>query len=102
VATLRRSIADAMIRGDVPQLAADYLALASSFARARRFADAEHELEEGIDLMSGGRGPSAPGEPVARLVVALASLFDEAGERERARRIAACADRQPTLADVTR
>ena len=60
VAELRRAIGEALIRGDVPGIANGYLDLASMLAREGRLSEAACELEEGIDVVSAGRGPDAP------------------------------------------
>jgi len=100
-AGLRRAIGEALIRGDVPGVAHGYLDLASLLAHGDRFSEAACELEEGIDVLSAGRGPNAPDAPklVDRLVVALAAIYEDGGQRQRARRIAATTDGHPTLID---
>ena len=101
---LRQAIVDALVRGQVQEIAESYVKLATTLARNHRFARAVAELEEGIDILTAGRGPSATEVPksVDRLVVALAALYAEAGQRERARRIAASVDGHATFADARR
>lgn len=102
LAEARHAIGEALTRGDVVGIANGYMDLASTLARAERLTDAARELEQGIDVLSAGRGPTAPGVPklVGRLALALAAIYEEIGERHQARRIAASADSHPTLIDV--
>jgi serine/threonine protein kinase len=87
---LRRRIGDALLQGDVGAIETGYLSLASMLAKSRQFAAAVRELEEGMDLL---------GEHTSdQLAVALAALYEEAGQRQRARRLAAHADQRRTLA----
>jgi hypothetical protein len=73
---LRREIGDALVQGDVARIAAGYMRLAREMLRVRRIREAIRELEEGIDLVTGGAGRPAEDSPdeVAQLVAALASL----------------------------
>ncbi len=88
---LRRRIGNALVRGDVCAVEDGYLALANLLARSRQFAAAVRELEEGIALL----GDRATSE---QLAIALAALYEEAGQRQRARKLAARADKRRTLA----
>ena len=96
---LRAAVGKALASGDVAQIANDYIELANALSSERRFAAAVCELEEGIDLLTASRGPCALGtpQPVDRLVVALAALYEEAGDRQQARRVVATTDQRPTL-----
>jgi len=96
---LRRAIGDALVVGDVTLIADGYVKLAASLAADRQFAAAARELEEGIDVLAAGaasEGSKLRG-PLDRLLVALAALYDESGQRQRARRTAAAVDHHPTL-----
>jgi len=101
---LRRAIASALARGAVPEIADGYVALAAELAHERQLIAAIYELEEGIDVVSGGHGPAGtePSEPVSRLVASLAALYELAGQPGKARRALACADGRATLVEVTR
>jgi serine/threonine-protein kinase len=81
---------DAIARGDVPQIVAGYLELARTLVDARELDRAVTSLEEGVDLITGGVGPGAVDapEPVWRLLLTLAALYDGLGDRGRARRAA--------------
>ena len=96
---LRRAIATALARGAVPEIAEGYAALAAALVREQQLGAAICELEEGIDVVSGGRGPAGaePSEPVSRLVASLAALYELVGQPGKARRALACADGRVTL-----
>ncbi|HET7501262.1 MAG TPA: serine/threonine-protein kinase [Kofleriaceae bacterium] len=96
---LRWAIGQAVSRGDVAEISSGYLALAGALSSQRRFAAAAYELQEGIDLVTAGRGPDALDAPrsVDQLVVALAALYEGSGDRQLARTVAASADHYPTL-----
>ncbi|HEU4729834.1 MAG TPA: serine/threonine-protein kinase [Kofleriaceae bacterium] len=98
---LRRAIGQAVARGDVAEIANGYLALASALSRQHRRAAAAFELQEGIDVVTAGRGPGALDAPhaVDQLVVALAALYEGSGDRQLARSVAASADQCPTMTD---
>lgn len=95
----RRAIGASIARGDIPGIARGYLRLATELASDGHHAAAARELEEGIDVISAGRGHRAAGVPaeVDELVFALANLYERAGLRERARRLVGPADRHRTL-----
>jgi hypothetical protein len=93
----RRAIADAMRRGDVAAIADGYLRLARALAGRQQFAPAASELEEALDVVTAG-GAAVGGDAaraVDRLVVALASLYEEAGDRRLARWVATSNRWQP-------
>jgi serine/threonine protein kinase len=92
---LRRAIGEALARGNVNEIAETYLTLAHGLAETSRYAAAAHELQEGIDVL--GAGPSGAAY-ADRLAIALAALYEQAGDRDRARRIAAGFDRHTTFA----
>jgi hypothetical protein len=98
VQALDRAIGEAIVRGDVEAIADSYRDLARELASEQRFAAAVCELQEGIDILGAGSGASSA--PVNQLVSALAALYEEAGERARARRTAASLDGYPTLASA--
>ena len=95
----RRQIGDGMLVGDRTAIAKGYAALADALVHEQRHAEAAEELREGIDVLTGGAGANAPDAPKAadQLVVALAALLDAVGKRKEARRVAANADKHPTL-----
>jgi hypothetical protein len=83
------------VGGDVAQIANDYIELGSE----RRFAAAACELQKGIDILTASREPDALAapQPVDRLVVALAALYDETGDQQQARHVVATTDQRPTV-----
>lgn len=91
---LRRMIGDALVRGDVAAIAEAYLGLAAGLIAVSRFAAAAHELHEGIDMLGASRDGAGQAD---RLALALAALYEQAGQRDRARDIAAGCDRQTTF-----
>ena len=92
---LRRAIGEAIARGNIREIAEAYLTLAHGLVATSRYAAAAHELQEGIDVL----GASESSGPYAdRLSIELAALYEKAGERDRARRIAAGFDRHTTFA----
>ena len=97
-AVFRRQIGEALRRGDVPAIAEGYLALANALVARHQFARATSELQEGIDILTMGGDPRESEAPrsVEPLVVALAALYDDAGDPRHARRLAASTDRSPT------
>jgi hypothetical protein len=94
---LRRAIGHALRRGDTAAIADGYLALASALTLLRRFACAARELREGIDILTAGCDvQSCTQEAVDRLGLALAALYDRAGEQQLARSAATPTDDRPT------
>jgi serine/threonine protein kinase len=91
---LRGAIGSALGRGDVAGIAEAYLGLAGQLLGASRFAAAAQELQEGIDVLRAGASGT---EHADRLALALAALYEQAGQRDRARDIAAHCDRQTTF-----
>ncbi|HEU4733206.1 MAG TPA: serine/threonine-protein kinase [Kofleriaceae bacterium] len=96
---LRRAICNALAAGDLTRIANGYLALARALAHERRFAAAAFELQEGIDVLTAGRGPAGADAcaPVERLIGALEALCEESSDRRLARYIIASAEHRPTL-----
>jgi hypothetical protein len=94
----RLAIAGALRHGDVNAIADGYLELANALVARRQVGRATAELQEGIDILTAGSDPRASDTPpsVDRLVVALAALYDDAGDPRHARRLAASIDRHPT------
>ena len=89
---LRRAIGEAIVRGLPYEVAAGYLALADCLADGGHPEAAVRELEEGVDVLSGGHTAEAPdGGPVRRLLRALVPLYEALGEPARAIRAAAAA-----------
>ena len=88
---MRRRIGTALVGGDVGAIEDAYVGLANVLAKNRQFAAAVRELEEGMELL-GDRTTDT-------LAVALAALYEEAGQRQRARKLAARADQRRTLAE---
>jgi serine/threonine protein kinase len=95
---VRTEIRDALVRGDLEQIAAGYLALADALVQDRRFLAAARELQKGIDILAAGHVtyPRQP-QPADRLVSALAAIYEKTGAQRMARRLAADTDRSPTL-----
>ncbi len=87
---LRRELGEAIARGAVDAIVAGYLQLARTLVDEHRLASAASELEEAIDLVTHGRGPSAADapEPAWRVLLALAAIYDGLGDPIRARKIA--------------
>ena len=91
VRVAREKIGRAIRGGDVGDIADGYLALGAALRETAGPALAARELEEGVNIITGGEGPrmrSAP-EPLWRLLLELALLYDAARERYRARTAAA-------------
>lgn len=97
-----RALSTAIVLGDVAGIATGYVRIAAELARDGHHGAAARELEEGIDLLSAGRGHQAPDVPpeIDQLVFALANLYEHAGLRDQARRLASNADRHRTLPTV--
>jgi serine/threonine protein kinase len=70
------AIGGALAYGSATEIADSYLALAGALGEERRFAAAERELREGIELLR-VRQPGAH-QPIDRLVAAMTSLRDAA------------------------
>jgi serine/threonine protein kinase len=83
----RRLLRDAIERGDVAQIVAGYLDIARHLVDEQRLRAAAKQLEEGIDIITAGAGPSATDapEPLWRLLLTLAAVYDGLGDRARAR-----------------
>jgi serine/threonine protein kinase len=71
---LRRRLGEALVQGDLSAIEDGYAALGAALSRARQFANAVREIEEGIELL----GEKAPTD---RLVSALSTIYDEATRR---------------------
>ena len=99
---LRSAIGVAIRGGDATAIATAYIAFAAELTAASRYAAAVDELEEGIMLLAPDIGPDEvpPSEAVARLLVTLAAVYTDAGDRAQAERIAASVDRYGTLPAV--
>lgn len=100
---LRRAVSRSITAGDVSAIAAGYLDLAAALTSDGHSSAAIRELEEGIDVLTAGRGQRAPDAPpeIDELVFALAELYERAGLRDRARRLVADAEQRRTI-DVVR
>jgi hypothetical protein len=98
VKAMRREIGDALRRGDVAAIANGYLRLGNALVGEDEFATAIQELQEGIDVLTAGGDPRASDSPPAvdRLTVALAALYEAAGDRRHARYVATKFDHSPT------
>jgi serine/threonine-protein kinase len=101
---LRRAIGEALVRGDVAAIAGGYLALARALARDRHLGAAICELEEGIDVITAGRGPASADsrEWVDQLVTSLAALYERADESGKARLTLSSTDSHATLVEAVR
>jgi serine/threonine protein kinase len=71
---LRERLGEALVNGDTSAIEDGYAALGAALARARQFANAVREIQEGIELL----GERAPTD---RLVAALSTIYDEATRR---------------------
>ncbi|HEX8106514.1 MAG TPA: serine/threonine-protein kinase [Kofleriaceae bacterium] len=96
--TIRQEIGGALRRGDVAAIADGYLRLGNALVGEGQFWCAIHELQEGIDVLTAGGDPRASDAPhgVDRLAVALAALYETAGDRQLARHAATSTDHSPT------
>jgi hypothetical protein len=96
VKQLRVAIGLAIARGDVDGIACEYLALARLLAGTIGVRAALSELEEAIDVLTGGAGPAAEHAPdgLWRILAESARLYEALGERTRARAAAAHAHLQ--------
>jgi tRNA A-37 threonylcarbamoyl transferase component Bud32 len=86
----RRALLEAFERGDVGQLVAGYLELARALVDSHQLAAAADELEEAVDVLTHGGGPTADDAPESlwRVLLALAALYAGLGDARRARRAA--------------
>ncbi|MGE0872064.1 MAG: serine/threonine-protein kinase [Kofleriaceae bacterium] len=84
----RASIGEAIISGDHHEIAIRYLELARMLVDDQQLEAAARELEEAIDVVTLGEGPSSRRSPVLwRILLALAAVYDGLGD-ERAEQIA--------------
>ncbi|MCE9578068.1 MAG: serine/threonine protein kinase [Deltaproteobacteria bacterium] len=92
----RTQLAHAIGAGSVDAIALGYLALGRALVSAERLEAAIDELQEGVDLLTAGHGPTAPHapRPLWQLLAALAALHDATGDRVAARRYALAAHQQ--------
>lgn len=82
---VRATIGDALVRGDVCDIAAGYLELARVLVNQRRLPAAVAELEEALDLLDGpGATGQEPALPLWPILLTLAALHDGLGDRRRA------------------
>ncbi len=98
-----REIGGALRRGDVAAIADGYLQLGNALVGEGQLASAIHEFQEGIDILTAGGDPHASDAPPAvdRLAVALAALYEAAGDRQLARHVATSTDHSPTWTFAT-
>lgn len=98
IEAMRREIGGALRRGDVAAIADGYLQLGNALVGDGQLASAIHELQEGIDVLTAGGDPRASDAPPAadRLAVALAALYEAAGDPQLARHVATSTDHSPT------
>jgi hypothetical protein len=87
VKQLRNAIGMAMARGAIDEIAEHYLALSRLLAGTIGVRAALTEIEEAIDVLTGGEGPGAEHAPEAvwPLLLDAARLYEAAGDRARAR-----------------
>ncbi|MGE0548149.1 MAG: serine/threonine-protein kinase [Kofleriaceae bacterium] len=77
----RASIGEAIISGDHHEIAIRYLELARMLVDDQQLPAAARELEEAIDVVTVGEGPSSRRSPVLwRLLLALAAIYDGLGD----------------------
>lgn len=95
---MRRAIGSALRSGDVAAIGDGYLRLGDALVGEGERATAIRELQEGIDILTAGGDPRASDAPPAvdRLTVALAALYEAAGDRQLARHVASNIDHSPT------
>jgi serine/threonine protein kinase len=84
---IRAQIGAAIVKGDVAEIATGYLELAGIVAAFIGHPAAARELEEGIDVITGGEGASSRRAPAHlwRMLLDLARYYHSAGDRMRAR-----------------
>lgn len=85
-AELRRAVGESIARGDLRQIVCGYLELARRHMDAGAHAAAAAELEEGVDVLTLGDGPTAehPPDVLWRLLLPLALLYARMGDGQRA------------------
>ncbi len=96
---LRAAVGSAILQGNPDDVASRYLDLAQVLVSRGQVHVAVRELEEGLDLLTGGDGPFV-GEvsgPCGRLLVTLIPLYESIGDVEKAARAAIAADNHATL-----
>lgn len=84
---IRAQIGAAIVKGDVAEIATGYLELAGIVAAFIGHQAAARELEEGVDVITGGEGASSRRAPAHlwRMLLDLARYYHCAGDRMRAR-----------------
>jgi len=99
---LTRTIGGAIARGDVAAIANGYVALAAALAHELRLGAAICELEEGLDVVTAGQGPTGTDAPAAvdRLLASLAAVHELAGDPGKARRVLSSIDGRATVAEA--
>jgi hypothetical protein len=100
---LRAAIGEAITRGAIDDIADGYLELSGALATTVGVRAAAHELEEGINILTGGEGPRARRAPsrLWKLLIELARLHAADGDRARARAAAAHAHFQAVSCEST-
>ena len=93
LATLRTAVGTAIHDGDRDEIATAYLELARAYVTEDRADRAAAELEEGIAVVAGVDERDEPPKALWRLELALASIYDDLGDADRARVIATRARR---------
>jgi hypothetical protein len=101
-AQLRAAIESAVGRADAPAIADGCAALADTLVRDVQLDAAICVLEEGLALIaaSGPAGMAGATEASDRLTVALAALYELAGQHRNARRVLAATDRHATIPEL--
>jgi serine/threonine protein kinase len=97
----RAEIGAALVRGVPAAIAIGYLALARQLIDEHKLAEAVRELDEAVDILTGGAGAGAAAAgavPLWPLLLALASTLDGLGNRRRARVAARHAHRSAAIA----
>ncbi len=74
IAELRHALGNAIVSGNIARIEEGYALLANALVRDGAFAEAAHELEEGIELL----GQHVPSE---RLTAELQALYSDAAQR---------------------
>lgn len=93
----RHEIGAAILRGDVPEIAERYLALAHLLHAGHHARGAIAELEEALDVVCGGASPCATSDATAVILAALLPLYVEIGDRIAAARTRDRIDQSVTI-----
>lgn len=93
----RHRVGEAIVHGDVGQIAERYVALARLLLAGGHARGAARELEEALDLLCAASSPCPDGDAVAQLLVALVPIYAALGDRVAVARTRARLDQSTTL-----